>query len=821
MDAYRLIAGQGGTAGAMSKTRNNHYVPQWYQEGFFEPGRTSLAYLDLNPPTHQLADGQTVTGRALFDAPTARAFRQRDLYSTFFDTTVNDEIERRLFGSIDATGSAAFRAFATDDQEAWHDHFKDLFTYIDIQKVRTPKGLDWLRARYPELSQNELMFEMQGIRAMHCSIWAEGVRELVSAEEAGIKFLVTDHPVTIYNHAAPPGHRLCGYPEDPWIALKASQTLFPLNRDWCLILTNLEYAKDPATAPLEKRTFARNYRHGLVRTDAFIRERKLKDAEVARINFILKARARRYIAAGREEWLYPERSVTGAWADLSETLLPKDGLWHFEGELFVRYEDGHVHYQDAFGRTEKPRDELKKVPPAKIRPGDPCGCGSGRRFKTCCKDRSAALRPSWDERSIRERNFFLVQAIGKILKLNESRDWVDVRSNLTDDQIAEVYLVYEMLWPRETDLLQLLPKPDGRARAVYTGSLHPDAICDFALGASLYFGELIIQSPFVHAGSMAEAYSPVANPRLYRQEFLKSLLFFFTVMPLVEIGLVNLIPDPCDFDPHLRDQMMHMARARSAGMETLMHRERRAKDLAEQDFRRSLMALPRDVLREQLRESSPDLDDAKAEKVLDSIERLRRRDPLAVLQEGSLSAEDGGQLSLMRLAPNFEIAMYLAQATGACIVTDSPVRWDELRMVHRQAKDDPGPALGNLQQAVQAADFLFPGHTDAIWPLAADSSVAAFQGVMRDAFKYLNSRAVRGAKPNLEANLAARFRRAHGALQKTIGGNSDGFNKGRLSCAFPTRGLQHHTVNRLLLMSSSEHHLPRVPMAFFIGDPPA
>jgi hypothetical protein len=25
--------------GKMTKTRNNHYVPQWYQEGFFEPDR--------------------------------------------------------------------------------------------------------------------------------------------------------------------------------------------------------------------------------------------------------------------------------------------------------------------------------------------------------------------------------------------------------------------------------------------------------------------------------------------------------------------------------------------------------------------------------------------------------------------------------------------------------------------------------------------------------------------------------------------------------------------------------------------------------------
>jgi hypothetical protein len=28
--------------------------------------------------------------------------------------------------------------------------------FLDIQKIRTPKGLDWLKAQYPALSQNEL-----------------------------------------------------------------------------------------------------------------------------------------------------------------------------------------------------------------------------------------------------------------------------------------------------------------------------------------------------------------------------------------------------------------------------------------------------------------------------------------------------------------------------------------------------------------------------------------------------------------------------------------------------------------------------------------
>src|SRR5471030_1877841 len=218
----------------MSKTRNNHYVPQWYQEGFFEIGHNTLAYLDMKPPQKILDGGRVITERALFDAATSRAFQQRDLYSTFFGTSVNDEIERHLFGDIDNRGSKAVRAFTGTDAREWHQHFQTLFEFLDIQKIRTPKGLDWLKAQYPALTQNELMFEMQGIRMMHCTIWTEGVREIVSAEDADVKFITSDHPVTIYNCSVQPGAPICTYPHDPAIALRASQTIFPLNRDFCL-----------------------------------------------------------------------------------------------------------------------------------------------------------------------------------------------------------------------------------------------------------------------------------------------------------------------------------------------------------------------------------------------------------------------------------------------------------------------------------------------------------------------------------------------------------------------------------------------------------
>jgi len=94
----------------MSGSRNNHYVPQWHQASFIEPGRRTLAYLDLDPRHRTLPDRRVVVERSRFESPTSRCFVQRDLYSTFFGTSVNDEIERMLFGGIDAAGAQAVRA---------------------------------------------------------------------------------------------------------------------------------------------------------------------------------------------------------------------------------------------------------------------------------------------------------------------------------------------------------------------------------------------------------------------------------------------------------------------------------------------------------------------------------------------------------------------------------------------------------------------------------------------------------------------------------------------------------------------------------------
>jgi hypothetical protein len=79
---------------ALSVTRNSHQ--NGAKRGFFELGRSSLACVDMTPDRQVLTDGRVITQIGAWDdTPTSLAFRQKDLYSTFFGASVNDEIERR------------------------------------------------------------------------------------------------------------------------------------------------------------------------------------------------------------------------------------------------------------------------------------------------------------------------------------------------------------------------------------------------------------------------------------------------------------------------------------------------------------------------------------------------------------------------------------------------------------------------------------------------------------------------------------------------------------------------------------------------------
>ena len=126
-------------------SRKNHYVPEWYQAGF-AIDRAPNWLLDLQPRSRP--DGTPIVSVPRPRAP-ASGFWEKDLYVTRFGDELNDQVETVLFQGIDDFGANAVRAFILGDPAQMQAHYQRLFDYLGAQKLRTPKGLDWIRSRYP------------------------------------------------------------------------------------------------------------------------------------------------------------------------------------------------------------------------------------------------------------------------------------------------------------------------------------------------------------------------------------------------------------------------------------------------------------------------------------------------------------------------------------------------------------------------------------------------------------------------------------------------------------------------------------------------
>lgn len=792
-------------------TRINHYVPQWYQRGFLAPSMAKLHVLDLAPGRRILPNGRIVSEPSVRTAAPKGLFCEMDLYTTHFGETLNDDIERFLFGEIDRVGATAVRAFSSGDPSAMHDTFQGFFEYLDAQKLRTPKGLDWISAQHRGMTQLDLMIEMQGLRQMHCTMWTEGVREIVSATKSPVKFLISDHPVTVYHRECPPDVAQCAYPQDPGIDLIGSQTIFALDENHCLILSNLEYAKNPAGADvLASRTHARYRGGGLVRTDAFIRTRELDANEITAINHVLKSRARRFVAAGRADDLYPERSGSVDWRAIGEVLIPRDELWKFGGEIYVGYKDGSTKYQDEFGRTSAAHRFLRKEAPAKqLEPNDYCGCGSGRAYQNCCRDLPVQERPSWTTYSIRERNLMLCRGIHRILGLNKDKSWAAVRRELSDGQVKELNELFAALWPLDSQLSELLPRPRAdRLRAVLMGWLDPRTLPLNTIGLLPYFDELILAHPFINANSIRPEYSPITAPGTFKEQTLRNAFVMLLLEPHIAAGRVHLVPDPADFDGAYRTEAWSMAEKRKGHIEFSAEDREIIEKLAHDDYMRWIKMLPEDSLRAHVKRHVPDIQPKMLDAIVTTYKRELEEDPLALLQP--LSAGEGG--SQFRTVKGFslETSLFLASMTGSAVYTDLHAMWAQLHAPEGSRVVEQMPEWQSL--VAQVAELSFP--------LAVNEEIAGQEQPRGRALQALLQSIVRSVRresplnpvgPTAEMKDAVHSVRTHGATE------ASGGPMAKLRLSMPASGFRRKEVTRLLLTFGRAKQVQPVPVAIFVN----
>ena len=234
---------------------------------------------------------------------------------------------------------------------------------MSTQKLRTPKGLKWLSDQINSNDRNLILKAMLDFRQLYSAIWTESIWQVADATQSDTKFIISDHPVTVYNRRCGPKSFWCKGISDPDIRYHATQTIFPLSIDKLLILTNLSWARNPYQKETELRPNPEYFRQAIFNFMDIQTHRHLTEQEVKEINFIIKIRAHRYIAAGKEEWLYPEKDISKSnWHDYGDgyLLMPDPRPLNTGGEIMFGSKNGPVATFDAYGRQPWQKDYAKE-----------------------------------------------------------------------------------------------------------------------------------------------------------------------------------------------------------------------------------------------------------------------------------------------------------------------------------------------------------------------------------------------------------------------------------------------------------------------------
>ncbi len=246
----------------------------------------------------------------------------------------------------------------------WHTHDPQQFltsfiTYINVQHLRTPRGMFKLKLSLsndyfkmtPESIQNRVLDMIQKLQSLFAVIWCEGIWEIVNAKKSDTKFIISDNPIILYNKKCYPLSKHCKFPSDPMIEFIGTQTIFFLDFEHCLIITNRElvFTEKPNLLKIKKNVGY--FRSGFFNFNDIIRGRELNENEVLKLNYIAKMRAHNYIAGAEKQFLYPERSIKKLkWSDLAFCLMPpRENIIDFK-ETYAAYDNGKIEGRNAYGK---------------------------------------------------------------------------------------------------------------------------------------------------------------------------------------------------------------------------------------------------------------------------------------------------------------------------------------------------------------------------------------------------------------------------------------------------------------------------------------
>lgn len=323
-----------------------------------------------------------------------------------------------------------------------------------------------------------------------------------------------------------------------------------------------------------------------------------------------------------------------------------------------------------------------------------CPRGSGKKYKQCCLDKidwNQIFKNKKDPTpylSIRGRNIFFINKIFEALQLDSAIEpkllMKKYKTAFTNNTVKKIHEAIMEVWPLDTNIDNVLSKTRDDVSGLYIGDYDNKYIFNGIVRHSIYSNKILVVDPFVYPHSMKDEYNPILEPDQYREQTLKNVNFWFSLMPWIDAGIVEIIRTPADFDRKLNWESIQRQQNKFKENNELQKASREStrelsvrhkKDMAFHDF---ILTAPNEILEKNFQRFGYEKCGLTSKEFIEHIEKMREEDPnfLEPLAPGKKS----GQLLIFSTGANYEIAKITSNLTGSYLVTDIYSRWKEIEI---------------------------------------------------------------------------------------------------------------------------------------------
>ena len=328
----------------------------------------------------------------------------------------------------------------------------------------------------------------------------------------------------------------------------------------------------------------------------------------------------------------------------------------------------------------------------KINRNDPCPCLTGKKFKRCCSgkvDWETILREGRDYRtflSVRGRNLYFSNRISEALQLDVAGRPLSLReykAAFTPDAVRKIHEAAMEVWPPNTNIHQVLGRSAEDVSGLYIGDYSADYIIRGIVRHSIYANKIILFDPFIYPSSVADEYNPILNPKQHRAQTLKNVNLWFSLLPWIVEGIVEIIRPPADFDRTLNWKLMNdQMRKFNQNKELKAASDSSVDELSERHtqkvmYQQLLLGAPDSHLERKFEELGLGKGGLKKEDFLKSVQEDRDRDPDFL---EPMDPNGDSQFFTFSSGASYPSATMTARLTGSYLFTDIYLKWKEIEL---------------------------------------------------------------------------------------------------------------------------------------------